>query len=194
LSQVSSLATASVVSLPSSPVMNELDGWSCDLRSERWIFFSLDQILATSRLDCFNNIVIKISTIHAEQDFEIIRFNMGNDFYNHFGCAIGSVCAAASYKSSDISLQIIAEGELDVVTVVPEVLGIVSFDSTFLIIFYIDHTVVDINGDDFEDILASTAGFALPQEGTNFQQVFHLGENRLESRLQIGLRQSASRK
>ena len=29
-------------------------------------------------------------------------------------------------------------------------LGIVSFDSTFLVAFHINHTAVDINGDDFE--------------------------------------------
>jgi hypothetical protein len=47
------------------------------------------------------------------------------------------------------------------------------------------------SGTDFEDIVASTPGFAVAQEGTNFQQVFHLGANRLESRLQLGPRQGA---
>lgn len=63
---------------------------------------------------------------------------------------VGGICVAATYKSSGISLQFIAEGELEVVTVVPELFGIVSSDSTFLVAFHIDHTAVAINGDDFE--------------------------------------------
>lgn len=52
---------------------------------------------------------------------------MGNDFFYQFGCTIGSICVAAAYKSSDKSLQFIAEGKLEIVTVVPRPFWIVSF-------------------------------------------------------------------
>jgi len=52
---------------------------------------------------------------------------MGNDFFDHFSSAVCGICVAASYISSDISLQLITKSELDVVTVVSRLLGIVSF-------------------------------------------------------------------
>jgi hypothetical protein len=39
---------------------------------------------------------------------------------------------------------------MDVITVVSNHLGIVSFDRTFLVALHIDHTAVDINGYGFE--------------------------------------------
>ena len=75
---------------------------------------------------------------------------MGNDFFDHFSCAICSIGVAASHKSSDVSLQFITESKLDVVTGVARLFGIVSFGSTFLVTFHVDHTAVNINGDGFE--------------------------------------------
>ncbi len=75
---------------------------------------------------------------------------MGNDFFYHFCCAIGSIWVAATYKFSDTSLQFVAEDELDVVIVVSKLFRIVSFYSAFLVAYHVDHAAVDINGDDFE--------------------------------------------
>lgn len=63
---------------------------------------------------------------------------MGNDFFDHFSRAIGSICVAAAHKSSDISLQFVAEGKLNVVTVVSNLFGIIPFYSPFLVAFYVD--------------------------------------------------------
>lgn len=60
---------------------------------------------------------------------------MGNDFFDHFSCAVCSIRVAASYKSSDIGLQFITESKLEVVTVVPKLFGIVSLDRSFLVSF-----------------------------------------------------------
>ena len=119
------------------------------MRGECWIFFSLDQILATGGFYGFNNIVIKITAVHAEKDFQIICFDMGNDFFDHFSSTVCGICIAASYKSSNICLQFITECKLDVVTVVPKLFGIKSFDRTFLVTFHVDNTAVDIDGDGF---------------------------------------------
>ena len=44
---------------------------------------------------------------------------------------------------------------------------------------------------DFEDILAGTPGFAVAQQGANFQQIFPLSADWLDGRLQIAPRQGA---
>src|SRR5450759_1045075 len=75
---------------------------------------------------------------------------MGNDFFDHFSCAVCSIRVAASHKSSDIGLQFITESKLEVVTVVPKLFGIVSFCRSFLVTFHIDHTAVNIDGNGFE--------------------------------------------
>lgn len=44
---------------------------------------------------------------------------------------------------------------------------------------------------DFADIQAGTPGFAVAQQSANFQQVFHLGADRMEGGLQINARLGA---
>jgi len=70
---------------------------------------------------------------------------MGNDFFDHFSGTVCSIRVTASYKSSDISLQFITESKLEVETVVPKLFGIVSFDRTFLVTFYVNYTAIDID-------------------------------------------------
>lgn len=120
------------------------------MRGKRWIFFSLDNILATGAFYGFNNTVIEITAIHAKQDFQIIRFYLGNDFFNHFSRAVCGIRVAAAHKSSDKGFQFIAESKLQVETVIARLFGIESFDRTLLVAFHVDHTAVDINGDGVE--------------------------------------------
>jgi len=75
----------------------------------------------------FNDFVIKVPAVHAEQDFQIIRFDLGYDCFDQFCSAVCGVRVAASYKASNIGLQFITEGKLNVVTVVPRPFWIVSF-------------------------------------------------------------------
>ena len=113
------------------------------------IFFSFDQILSAGAFYGFNNIFIEIPTAHTEQDFQIIRFNLGSDFFDHFCSAVCGTRVAAAYKSSDISLQFVAESKLQVVTAISRLFGVVSLERSLLVTFHIDYTAVNINGDGF---------------------------------------------
>jgi len=73
---------------------------------------------------------------------------------DQFSSAIGSIRVAAAHKSSDISVQFIAQDELYVVTVAHRLFGIVSSDSTFLVAFHVDHAAVNINGNRFQFFLS----------------------------------------
>ena len=76
----------------------------------------------------FNNIFIEIPTVvHTEQDFQIIRFDLSYDCFDRFCSAVCGVRVAAAHKASNIGLQFITEGKLEIVTVVPRPFWIVSF-------------------------------------------------------------------
>lgn len=68
-----------------------------------------------------------------------ICFDLRNDFFDQFSRTVCGIRVAAAHKSSDKSLKFIAEGKLNVVTVVPRLFGIVPFDSALLMAFHVDH-------------------------------------------------------
>jgi len=74
---------------------------------------------------------------------------MGNDFFDNFGSTLCGICVASSYKSSDISIQFIAKGKLDVVKSNYLVFWILTLCCSLLMTFTIDHPAVNINGERF---------------------------------------------
>jgi hypothetical protein len=74
---------------------------------------------------------------------------MGNNFFDHFGSAVCGVRVAAAHKASNVGLQFITEGKLDVVTQITGFFWIITLRCSLLMTFDIDHAAVDVNGNRF---------------------------------------------
>lgn len=122
LSYVFSFVTSSVVSLPSSPNTNKMDG-SIACEANVGYSFPLIKYLQPSNSMVSIMSPSKLPLSIRNRISKLSFFINGYDFFDHFRRAVCCIGIATSLKASNVAFEFIIESKLDVLTRVAQFFG-----------------------------------------------------------------------